>query len=177
MVRFSWERCAESDLSQPRPAKMGGAASPRFIFFLRHNIRLLSPSFSSHFHHRTLFSSFTRSPTSSSSFLTPKLKLKASQHHQQQQHIHTQPSQSPLSGTHHPWPEFSRFLSHISSAGYTSPADGFPPTGELPQAEVSACLSFARDRPNLLRFVSVSKFHSSVYSFLFSSIRFNSNSF
>ena len=141
---------------------MGGAA-PRFIFILRHNLRLLPPSFSSHFHHhhhRALFSSFNRSPSSSS--LTPKLKLKASQ---QQQHIHTQPSQSPLTGTHHPWPEFSRFLSHISSAGYTSPTDGFPPTGELSQADVSACLSFARDRPNLLRFVSVSKFHSSVYSF------------
>jgi len=150
---------------------MGGAASPRFIFFLRHNLRLLSPSFSYHFHHRTLFSSFTRSPSSSS--LTPKLKLKlkASQQHQ---HIHTQPSQSSFTGTHHPWPEFSRFLSHISSAGYTSPADGFPPTGELSQAEVSACLSFARDRPNLLRFVSVSKFHSFVYSFLFF---FHSNSF
>ncbi|KEH23548.1 zinc finger protein VAR3, chloroplastic isoform X3 [Medicago truncatula] len=132
---------------------MCGAVAPRFIFILRHNLRLLSPSFSSHFHHRTLFSSFTRSPSSSS--LTPKLKLKASHHHQQQQHIHTQPSQSPLTGTHHPWPEFSRFLSHISSAGYTSPSDAFSPTVELSQAEVSACLSFARDRPNLLRLLSI----------------------
>ncbi|GAU24021.1 hypothetical protein TSUD_328240 [Trifolium subterraneum] len=131
-----------------------GSAAPRFLFILRHNLRLLSPSFSSHFHHhhRTLFSSFTRSPSSSS--LTPKLKLKASH---KQQHIHTQPSSSSLGGTH-PWPEFSRFLSHISSAGYTStipPADAFPPTGELSQGVVSACLTFAQDRPNLLRLLSM----------------------
>jgi hypothetical protein len=124
-----------------------GSAAPRFLFILRHNLRLLSPSFSSHFHHqRALFSSFTCSPS-----FTPKLKLKlkASQHQQQQ------PLSSSLGGTH-PWPEFSRFLSHISSAGYTStipPANTFPPTGELSQADVSACLTFARDRPNLLRFV------------------------
>ncbi|PNY07279.1 zinc finger protein VAR3 chloroplastic-like [Trifolium pratense] len=132
-----------------------GSAAPRFLFILRHNLRLLSPSFSSHFHHhhhhRALFSSFTSS-------LTPKLKLKlkASQHHQQQ-HIHTQPSSSSLGGTH-PWPEFSSFLSHISSAGYTSTipsANTFPPTGELSYADVSACLTFARDRPNLLRLLSM----------------------
>lgn len=135
---------------------MGAAVAPKFIFILRHNLRLLPPSFSSHFryHHRAIFSSIS-SPFSSlthspSPSLTPKLKLKP----KASQHFHTHPSSS-LGGTH-PWPELSRFLAHISSAGYTStipPADSFLPPAELSHAEVSSCLAFARDRPNLLRFV------------------------
>ncbi|KAL5059029.1 hypothetical protein RYX36_030633 [Vicia faba] len=132
------------------------AAAPRLIFILRHNLRLLPLSFSSHFrhHHRTILSS-TSSPFSSlTPSLTHKLKLKLKP--KASQHFHTQPSSS-HSGTH-PWPEFTRFLAHISSAGYTSTiplADSFIPPAELSQAEVSSCLAFARDRPNLLRLLSM----------------------
>ncbi|CAK8542919.1 unnamed protein product [Lathyrus sativus] len=136
------------------------AAAPRFIFILRHNLRLLPPSFSSHFrhHHRAIFSSIS-SPFSSlthshspSPSLTPKLKLKP----KASQHFHSQPSSS--LGETHPWPEFSRFLAHISSAGYTSTipaADSFLPPAGLSRDEVSSCLAFARDRPNLLRLLSM----------------------
>ncbi|XP_061372517.1 zinc finger protein VAR3, chloroplastic [Gastrolobium bilobum] len=148
---------------------MGGAA-PRFLFLLttplpllRHHhhhhrkLLFLSPSFSYHFH--SLSSSFSSSTSSLPSPL--KLKLKASQHQQQQQqqHIHTQ---SPSSLRTEPWPEWSTFLSHISSTGYvaTAPDDAFAAgaaveLSQLVLRQATACLAFARDRPNLLRLLSM----------------------
>ncbi|KAL2320534.1 hypothetical protein Fmac_029503 [Flemingia macrophylla] len=86
--------------------------------------------------------------SSSSSSSSSSLKLKASQ----QQPSHSQSS---------PWPEWSSFLSHISSAGYlpSLPDNSLAAAAaNLPHSflrDATACLAFALDRPNLLRLLSV----------------------
>ncbi|XP_027350142.1 zinc finger protein VAR3, chloroplastic isoform X2 [Abrus precatorius] len=133
------------------PTKMGGAA-PRFLFLLSTPLPLLRHSHR-HRHHKLLFLSssslshryFSSSPFSSSPLT---LKIKASQ--QQHQHLHTQSHTSLL-------PEWSRFLSHVSSAGYLPSFSDHSFAAELPQPflrDATACLAFARDRPNLLRLLS-----------------------
>ncbi|KAK7336327.1 hypothetical protein VNO77_16864 [Canavalia gladiata] len=135
---------------------MGGAA-PRLVFLLSTPIPLLR-----HHHHKLLFLAssslshhrLSSSPSSSSTFSSSPLTLKinASQHqHQFHSQSHT---------TSSPWPEWSRFLSHISSVGYlpSFPDNAFAPAaGDLSQSflrDATACLAFARDRPNLLRLLS-----------------------
>ncbi|WVY90176.1 hypothetical protein V8G54_035690 [Vigna mungo] len=59
-----------------------------------------------------------------------------------------------------PSPEYSSFLSHISSAGYLSslPDEAFTAAAQHLSysflRDATACLAFARDRPNLLRLLS-----------------------
>ncbi|CAJ1918930.1 unnamed protein product [Sphenostylis stenocarpa] len=126
---------------------MGGVA-PRFLFLLATPLPLLRR----HHHHRNLFllSShslrLSSSPSSLSFSSSPlPLKLRASQ---------------ASSRSSSPWPEWSSFLSHISSAGYLSslPDDAFATVaGHLSHSflrDATACLAFARDRPNLLRLLS-----------------------
>ncbi|XP_028761332.1 uncharacterized protein LOC114719927, partial [Neltuma alba] len=60
----------------------------------------------------------------------------------------------------HPWPEWSKFIDHISASGYfdSPPCEGeFAAAGQLQTSflrEASACLAFARDRKNILRLLS-----------------------
>nr|KYP63986.1 hypothetical protein KK1_018573 [Cajanus cajan] len=122
---------------------MGGVA-PRFLFLLGAPIPLLRRH---HHHRRNLFlfpshSHSLRLPSFSfSSSPSLPLKLKAS---------HSSA-----------WPEWSSFLSHISSAGYlpSLPDHAFvEAAANLPHSflhDAAACLAFARDRPNLLRLLSV----------------------
>ncbi|RDX75386.1 Zinc finger protein VAR3, chloroplastic, partial [Mucuna pruriens] len=124
---------------------MGGVA-PRFLFLLATPFPLLRRH-----HHRKLFLLSSRSSRSFSFSSSPSpsplpLKLKASQ------------SERPPHTT--PWPEWSSFLSHISSAGYlpSLPDHAFTAAaGDLSHSflrDATACLAFARDRPNLLRLLS-----------------------
>ncbi|KAG4393045.1 hypothetical protein GLYMA_03G007200v4 [Glycine max] len=120
-----------------------GSVAPRFRFLLATPFPLLRRRH--HHHHRNLFLLSTHSlPLSSFSF---SLKLKASQ------------SQASAPNTS-PCPEWSSFLSHISSAGYlpSLPDQAFTAAAERLSysflRDATACLAFARDRPNLLRLLS-----------------------
>ncbi|KAK7336326.1 hypothetical protein VNO77_16863 [Canavalia gladiata] len=133
---------------------MGGAVL-RLVFLLSTPFPLLRRH-----HHKLLFLSsyslshrLSSSPSSSSTFSSSPLTLKINAYqHQFHSQSHT---------TSSPWPEWSRFLSHISSVGYlpSFPDDVFAPTvGDLSQSylrDATACLAFARDRPNLLRLLPV----------------------
>ena len=139
-----------------RTRKMGSVA-PRFRFLLATPFPLLRRRHHHH-HHRNLFLLSTHSlPLSSFSF---SLKLKASQ------------SQASAPNTS-PCPEWSSFLSHISSAGYlpSLPDQAFTAAAERLSysflRDATACLAFARDRPNLLRFLSLffSQFQSELAGF------------
>ncbi|KAL5132802.1 Zinc finger protein VAR3, chloroplastic [Glycine soja] len=121
-----------------------GSVAPRFRFLLATPFPLLRRRHHHH-HHRNLFLLSTHSlPLSSFSF---SLKLKASQ------------SQASAPNTS-PCPEWSSFLSHISSAGYlpSLPDQAFTAAAERLSysflRDATACLAFARDRPNLLRLLS-----------------------
>lgn len=73
--------------------------------------------------------------------------------------LHTQPHSPLPPRVSHPWPEFHALLDSLSARGGFNRlhADDACVSGaELPEDFVraaSACLSFARDRPNLLRLV------------------------
>ncbi|KAE9588732.1 hypothetical protein Lal_00030377 [Lupinus albus] len=139
---------------------MSGAA-PRLLFHLttpftllrHHKFILLSPSFS-HLH-RLSFSHSSPSP----------LKLKPSQHHHHfQTHassLTSEPFYSDSSPFLHPWSEWSAFLRHITataSANQTATEDAFAAHFQLSRSflsEATACLAFARQRPNLLRLLSM----------------------
>ncbi|MED6118951.1 hypothetical protein PIB30_007455 [Stylosanthes scabra] len=125
-----------------------------------------------HLHLLCLSSNFRRLSTPTSSVTPSPLKLKPSQHHHypqpQQQRFQTvaafspsSPDTFPSSSLSHPWPEWSRFISHLTSSGYLHrpPPDlrTFSPPPELSRqfvAEAAACFAFAADRPNLLRLLS-----------------------
>ncbi|XP_014504810.1 zinc finger protein VAR3, chloroplastic-like [Vigna radiata var. radiata] len=123
--------------------------APRFLFFLSTPLPLLRR----HRHyHRNLFllSShslrLSASPSSFSLSSSPlPLKLRASQF---------------SSAYSSPSPEYSSFVSHISSAGYLSslPDEAFTAAAQHLSysflRDATACLAFARDRPNLLRLLS-----------------------
>ncbi|XP_057722281.1 zinc finger protein VAR3, chloroplastic [Arachis stenosperma] len=147
-------------------------AAPRFLSLLT---TAPSPLLRHRRHLLLLSANFRRLSTPFSTFAPSPLKLKPSQHHhhpqpqqqhQQQQRFQTVAAFSPSSDTFpssvsHPWPEWSRFLSHLTSAGYlhrTPPDLGtFAPPPELSRqfvAEAAACYAFAADRPNLLRLLS-----------------------
>ncbi|CAL0323376.1 unnamed protein product [Lupinus luteus] len=139
---------------------MSGAA-PRLLFHLttpftllrHHKFILLSPSFS-HLHR---LSSSLSSPS--------PLKLKPSQHHQHfQTHassLTSEPFSSDSSPFLHPWSEWSTFLRHITStasANQSAAEDAFAAHVQLSRkflSEATACLAFARQRPNLLRLLSM----------------------
>ncbi|WVZ07834.1 hypothetical protein V8G54_021180 [Vigna mungo] len=142
---------------------MSGVA-PRFLFFLSTPLPLLRRH---HHHHRNLFllSShslrLSASPSSFSFSSSPlPLKLRASQF----SYAYSSP-----------WPEYSSFLAHISSAGYLSslPDQAFTSAAQHLSysflRDATACLAFARDRPNLLRFLS-SFFPLKFYPILLNSI-------
>ncbi|BAT85002.1 hypothetical protein VIGAN_04249000 [Vigna angularis var. angularis] len=125
---------------------MSGVA-PRFLFFLSTPLPLLRRH-----HHFNLFllSShslrLSASPSSFSFSSSPlPLKLRASQF----SYAYSSPC-----------PEYSSFLSHISSAGYLSslPDEAFTAAAQHLSysflRDATACLAFARDRPNLLRLLS-----------------------
>ncbi|KAG4915728.1 hypothetical protein JHK87_053285 [Glycine soja] len=124
---------------------MGGVA-PRFLFLLATPFPLLRRHHHHH-HHRNLFLLSTHSLHLSSSPSPLPLKLKASQ---------SQASSFSSSS----WPEWSSFLSHISSAGYlpSLPDQTFTAAAERLSysflRDATAFLAFARDRPNLLRLLS-----------------------
>ncbi|KAL1352314.1 hypothetical protein AAHE18_06G157600 [Arachis hypogaea] len=147
-------------------------AAPRFLSLLT---TAPSPLLRHRRHLLLLSANFRRLSTPFSTFAPSPLKLKPSQHHhhpqpqqqhQQQQRFQTVAAFSPSSDTFpssvsHPWPEWSRFLSHLTSAGYLHrpPPDlgTFAPPPELSRqfvAEAAACYAFAADRPNLLRLLS-----------------------
>ncbi|KAG5083196.1 hypothetical protein JHK84_053234 [Glycine max] len=124
---------------------MGGVA-PRFLFLLATPFPLLRRHHHHH-HHRNLFLLSTHSLHLSSSPSPLPLKLKASQ---------SQASSFSSSS----WPEWSSFLSHISSAGYlpSLPDQTFTAAAERLSysflRDATAFPAFARDRPNLLRLLS-----------------------
>lgn len=108
---------------------------------------------------------------SSSSF--PCFSLHASHHFHSQTPLKLENFSKPSSSSspsfrssspHHPWPEWSRLVESLFSAGYFNRNLGFDTDNEfiesaaLPQDfenAVSACLAFAREKPGLLRFVLI----------------------
>ncbi|TXG66436.1 hypothetical protein EZV62_007711 [Acer yangbiense] len=112
--------------------------------------RRLPPSLPSLFlhHHHIHHSPLPLNPTtttSSSTKCSRQLHIRASSL-----------SQSPSPRNSHPWPEFQSLLSNLSSSGYfnrTHGGDEYVAAPDLAEDFVhaaNACLSFARDRPNLL---------------------------
>ncbi|KAK1581029.1 hypothetical protein Q3G72_002411 [Acer saccharum] len=112
--------------------------------------RRLSPSLPSLFlHHRHIHHSplplNPTTTTSSSTKCSRQLHIRASSL-----------SDSPSPRNSHPWPEFQSLLSNLSSSGYFNRTHGgdeyvaAPDLAEYFVHAANACLSFARDRPNLL---------------------------
>ncbi|KAK3198226.1 hypothetical protein Dsin_021641 [Dipteronia sinensis] len=110
--------------------------------------RRLPPSLPSlfHHHHHIHYSPLSLNPTTSSSTkCSRQLHIRASSL-----------SHSPSPRNSHPWPEFQSLLSNLSSSGYfnrTHGGDEYVAAPDLTEDFVyaaNACLSFARDRPNLL---------------------------
>ncbi|XP_028761556.1 zinc finger protein VAR3, chloroplastic [Neltuma alba] len=146
---------------------MGGAT--RFLVLLTTPFPLLHRRSSSLLrlspHRKIILSSFHHLTCSPSHTLPlPSSPLKASDQ------LHNQAASSVRNGYFedyspghyhsHPWPEWSKFIDHISASGYfdSPPCEGeFAAAGQLQTSflrEASACLAFARDRQNILRLLS-----------------------
>lgn len=150
-----------------RTWEMGGAT--RFLVLLttpfpllhRHSSSLLRLSR----HHKFFLYSLhylTCSRCHTPPLLSSPLKASHQLHNQAASSVRNGYFEDYSSGPHHshPWPEWSKFIDHISASGYL---DNWPCEDELVAAgelnpfflrEASACLAFARNRENILRFVS-----------------------
>ncbi|XP_054790887.1 zinc finger protein VAR3, chloroplastic-like [Prosopis cineraria] len=147
---------------------MGGAA--RFLVLLTTPFPLLHRRSSSSLlrlsrHRKFLLSSFHHlncSPSYAPLLLSPPLKASRQLHNQAASSVRNGYLEDSSLGPHHshPWPEWSKFIDHISASGYfdNRPCeDEFVAAGELNPfflREASACLAFARDRQNILRLLS-----------------------
>ncbi|XP_021667891.2 zinc finger protein VAR3, chloroplastic isoform X2 [Hevea brasiliensis] len=146
-------------LTSTPPSPLLHRRCPAFLSFSRH--RQLFPSSSSylpHHHYRNL-------PSSLSHSLGRPLKIEASHqlHTQTASANFTEPSSS-LPRTPHPWPEYYNLIHNLSSAGYFNRhkfgiqidlefVAGFNLPEDLADA-ATACLAFARERPDLLGMLS-----------------------